>query len=584
MKTIVFDEKTNKRLRILALAVIVILISWPPLFMSMAKGHDMLFHLQRIEGIREDASWHSLPVRMQSGWMQGYGYPVSVLYGDMFLYIGAIFRKIGLPVMASFRLFLLCVNTATVVISYFSFKTFNKGWAPVIATFAYTASSYRLVDVYVRSAIGETLAITFFPAIVACMHMIYVEADRKCRRRYAVIMSFAFLAVILSHTLTTSMMLVVLALLCPVSLVIFGIKGERLRQFGDIVISGLLTIVLAAFFIVPFLDFYLTADIAFALDKVNHIQGEGVDLASLLEFVCNPFENAASEIQRTPGPVLMTALVAALIYIAYSFVRKVKFANRGRMIFEAGSSLLLLLMSSRVFPWDWIEENVPVVGGIVTAIEFPMRYLAFAIVFLAFLTCDLFGALFVASGDEGVGTKSVRNSAIKWISSVAVCLLCIFNIAQLCLHSRTYDKRADFATREDLGVWEYYSMDFQLANSTVENLPLGLVYEGLESMEVLSRNSNDFQIAVTSGPEYGWIQLPVFNYKYYHAEDLQDPSVKFEIHDGGNRTVGVLLPGNYSGIVHIYWQEPILWRITELISLLTFIACAVYLLRSARQK
>lgn len=577
------DDKLNMWLRIAALAAIVILISWPVLFMDMAKGHDLLFHLQRAEGIREDASWRNLPVRMQSNWMNGYGYPISILYADFFLYIPAVFRKIGLPVMASFRLFMLLVNTATVAISYFSFKAFNRGWAPVIATAAYTTASYRLVDAYVRSAIGETLAITFFPAVVACIYKIYTETDRRKRWKYTVILSFAFVSVILSHTLTTSMMLVVLALLCPISLILFGIKGERLRQFWNIVSAGLITIGLAMFFIVPFLDFYLTADIDFALDKVNRIQGEGVDLVSLFDFVCNPFRNSSGAIQRTPGPVLMAVMIIAVICCIVARVRKIRFQNHSRIVFEIVASLLLLLMSSHVFPWDFIEENVPVIGGIVTAIEFPMRYLAFAIVFLSFLTCDMINVMFAMLHDSSGNEKISGKRAVEYVCCLLIGLFCIFNVAQLCVYSRTYEKRADFVTREDLGVWEYYSMDFPLKNTTVDDLPLGLVYEGLESMEVLSRNSNDFLIACTSGPEYGWIQLPVFNYKYYHAEDMEDPSVKFEIHDGGNRTVGVLLPANYTGVCHIYWQEPILWRISELVSLLVFCACVAYLINDRKK-
>ena len=116
---------------------------------------------------------------------------------------------------------------------------------------------------------------------------------------------------------------------------------------------------------------------------------------------------------------------------------------------------------------------------------------------------------------------------------------------------------------EDLGRWDYYAMDFQLENTTVDDVPLGCVYENMSAMEILSRSSNDFLIACVTGPEYGWIQLPVFAYKYYHACDLEDPSKVFEIHEGANRTVGVLLPGDYSGVLHVYWKEPLFWRITE---------------------
>lgn len=568
---------TEKKWKALALAFIIVLISWPFLFMDVAKGHDLLFHLQRIEGIRQDVSMRHFPVRMQSGWMRGYGYPVSILYGDVFLYLGAAFRAIGLPVMTAFRLFMLCVNTATVIISYFSFKVFNKGWAPVIATGAYAASSYRLVDEYVRSAIGETLAITFFPAVVACIYLILTTEDHLIRRRYTVLLAVSFLTVIVSHTLTSSMMLVVLVLLGPASLVMFGIRGQRIKQMGNIVMAGILTVLMAFFFIVPFMDTYLNAGIAFALKGKNSIQGEGPTLLGLFDFVCNPFGGVnGGAIQQTPGPVLMLFLTIAIIIIIVGIIKETDIPNFNRMVFEVVTSIVLLFMSSAYFPWNFIEDNIPVLGGILTAIEFPMRYLAFAIVFMTMVTGDVINFIGYKAGKSSEKNSSVLYRAER-IGFVVMCLLAIFGVAQICYYSRTYEKRADYITTEDLGEWKYYAMDFRLENTTVDDLPTGLIHEGMLSMEVLSRNSNEFLIACVTGPEYGWIQLPVFNYPYYHAADLANPKIKFEIHDGGNRTVGVLLPANYEGILHVYWQEPAFWRASEAVSYISFILCVLYL-------
>lgn len=567
-------DLTEKKWKAIALLLIIVAISWPVLFMDLAKGHDLLFHLQRIEGILQDVSLTSLPVRMQSGWLRGYGYPVSILYGDIFLYIGAFFRGLGFPVITAFRLFMVCINTMTVLISYYSFKTFNKGWVPVVSTMVYTTASYRLVDVYVRSAIGETLAIAFFPAIAACIHLIITEENSLKRWKYTIVLAFAFVSVICSHTLTTSMMLVVLVLFCPISLVLFLEKGERFSRVVNIAVSGILTLLLAAFFILPFLDFFFNAGIAFALKGKNNIQGQGIPFADYFDFICNPFNNSHNRIQRTPGPTLMIALIAALAYFVICLFKKVYLANHRRIVFEMTASMILLIMSSAIFPWNFIEDNVPFFGGILTAIEFPMRYLAFAIVFMSLLAGDLLNGIITMTLPGG--SERSKTVIIKSLACI-VCLMCVFNCVQICVHSRTYEKRADYVTTDDLGEWRYYAMDFQLENTTVDDLPTGFITEGLLSMEIVSRDSNDFLIACVTGPEYGWIQFPVFDYMYYHAEDVADPSQKFEIHEGENRTVGVLLPANYSGILHVFWREPISWRVSECISVLTGMACLIFL-------
>ena len=566
------NEKLNIKLRIAALVVLIILVSWPALFMDMAKGHDLNFHLMRIEGIMSDASWRNLPVRMQSKWVDGYGYPVSVLYGDLFLYIPAVFRKLGLPIMTAYRLFVLCINSATVIIGYNSFKAFYKGWPAVAATWLYTTAAYRLVDEYVRSAVGETLAITFFPAVAACIYCILTIEDHKKAWKYTAILALAFTAVICSHTLTTSMMLVVLAPCTIVCIFLFVKKKDRLIRFWQIVSAGLITLLLAGFFLLPFMDFYLNADIGFAIDKSVNIQGLGLVPADLFDFFENPFNTRSGDIQKTPGLALMAALVAAAVYIIVSLRKKGRSDDRRRIVFYFTVSVILLFMTSRFFPWDFIEHNIPF-GGIFVAIEFPMRYLAFAILFMAILAGDLLNMLDIKAADRA--NAKLRTTVVCMY--VLVAFLGVANVAHLAVCNHSWEKKAHFMKEEDLGRWDYYAMDFQLNNSTVNDLDPGIKTEGMLNFELLSRSSNDFMMACVTDQDFGWVQLPVFAYPYYYAEVVDDPSVSLEMHEGANRTVGVLLPGNFSGILHVYWKEPVLWRICDLISLLTAMVCIAFI-------
>lgn len=569
------NERANRILCVVAIAVTVIMISWPVLFMDVAKGHDLEFHLMRIDGILSDASWHNLPVRMQSKWLDGYGYPVSILYGDLFLYVGAIFRKMGFPIITAYRLFVVCINAATVLISYFSFKTyFRDRMISVLSAALYAASAYRLVDEYVRSAVGETLTIVFLPAIAASVYLIFTGDDRRTRLRAAVLLAFALTAVTCSHTLTTSMLAVVLPPVCIIGLLLFVRKGERLVRLGDLLAAAFGFILLSLFFILPFLDFYMTADIAFASDEKMSIQKHGVTLGNLFDFFGDTFLTSDGDIQKTPGIVLMAALICAIIYCAISVIRKVYAKKHRRIVFELCLSLVLLFMSSHLFPWDFIEDNVPL-GNILTAIEFPMRYMAFAVLVMTLLAGDLFEGLMQR---HGAGNDTDRGRRIITITAAACFLLCIFNVVHLCICNSGFEKKARFMNEEDLGRWEYYAMDFALKNTTVNDLDPGIKNEGLVYMELLSRSGNDFLIDIETGPDYGWVQLPVFAYKYYYACDLEDPSVVFEIHEGANRTVGVLLPADYKGILHVYWREPPLWKTAKYISLLTFAVCVVYLI------
>ncbi len=569
-----FREKWH----ILVLVALAILVSYPALFMEMAKGHDLDFHLMRAEGLLNDARWGNLPVRMQSPWIEGYGYPVSILYGDLFLYPLALFRAAGLAIMPAFRIFVLCLNIATVAVAYGSFKViFKKKETALFSTVLYVTAAYRLVDEYVRSAMGETLAITWLPAVAACIYVILSSDDDKGRRKASVVLALAFTAVTCSHTQSTTMTVFILTPAFFIGLFLFSKKGTRLKRFINVVSAAVIMAALSAFFVVPFADFFTKADIDFAFEYNVSIQAVGLKVYDMFDFFVNPYRTPQADNQKTPGIALMAVLVLALIYIIISIVKKKFAANHKRIVFEAAFAILVLFITTRYFPWNFVEKNVPM-GDLFTAIEYPMRYLPLAIIFLALLAGDMFELL-----TDLVSADGQDKRGRKIITSVFVIAgaMCIFNVVNLCVYTPQFEKRALYMTREDLGRWDYYAMDFQLENCTVDEVDTEVRHEGMLSIETLSRQSNDWLIACVTGPDYGWIQLPMFAYPYYYAHDVEDPSKVFEIHEGANRTVGVLLPGNYSGIVHVYWKEPMFWEICEWISLAAFIACMAYLLSGA---
>lgn len=81
-------------------------------------GHDLHFHLYRIQGIADALAKGDFPVRMQYTQLYGYGYPVSICYGDLFLYFPALLVLLGVPVLCAYTIFALVVNVATAVITY----------------------------------------------------------------------------------------------------------------------------------------------------------------------------------------------------------------------------------------------------------------------------------------------------------------------------------------------------------------------------------------------------------------------------------------------------------------------------------
>ena len=70
--------------------------------------------------------------------MEGYGYPVSVYYGDFLLYFPALLRLCGVPVVAAYKIFVALVNLGTGLLALYSFrKIFGDDRVALVCAAAY---------------------------------------------------------------------------------------------------------------------------------------------------------------------------------------------------------------------------------------------------------------------------------------------------------------------------------------------------------------------------------------------------------------------------------------------------------------
>ena len=74
--------------------------------------------------------------------------------------------------------------------------------------------------------------------------------------------------------------------------------------------------------------------------------------------------------------------------------------------------------------------------------------------------------------------------------------------------------------------------------------------------------------------EEGVLLCPLLYYSGYRARDAVDHE-KLKVEIGDNGRVAVTIPPNYNGTFHLGYYEPIVWRIAEVISVLTLIAFIV---------
>ena len=209
---------STERKRYLLVILGITFIASIPVFYTGLDGHDLIFHLMRIEGIARELSYGNFPVRISSAWMAEYGYPVSIYYGDVLLYIPAAFRMLGFTIDQAYKIFVLVMNFTGVVIAEQCFKRiFRRESTALLLTLVYVTASYRLVDVYIRTAVGEYCSLMFLPVIALAVYNIYCGQKNNTVNkniRNALILALGMTGIITAHVLSAEMVAFAMLLVC----------------------------------------------------------------------------------------------------------------------------------------------------------------------------------------------------------------------------------------------------------------------------------------------------------------------------------------------------------------------------------
>lgn len=159
---------------------VTVLASYPLFYGMTGPGHDLNFHLYRIEGIKDGLLSGQFPVRLHPTHNHGYGYISSSLYPELFLYFPALLRLLGASPVAAYHIFVFSINGMTAWIMYVCAKGMARSrYAGLLASVLYTLSTWRAVNLYHRAAVGEALAMLFFPLLLYGLYLLLAGDCRK---------------------------------------------------------------------------------------------------------------------------------------------------------------------------------------------------------------------------------------------------------------------------------------------------------------------------------------------------------------------------------------------------------------------
>ncbi len=559
----------------LGLGAAILISSLGVLNSDLPQGHDMGFHFARLYGITKGLRTGQFPVRVQPGWSNGYGYGVSIFYGDTLLYLPAILMLLKLPLNTAYRVYVIAVNIGTVLISYFCFKRIGRSkHIGTVCSVIYTLSMYRICNTYLRAAVGEYTAMMFYPLIMLGVWEILDRGGDEKDNKYSwLILAAGMTGIIQSHILSCEMIVIFLVFVCLINIRTVLQK----KTFLLFVKSVFMTIGLNAFFLLPFLDYSREEFNVFLKEDFYGIQETGLTLYELFAFTTKGSGNARRLYwDRIPVVLGLTSvLVIMLGIIILAKNRDWKEKEKANVICVLLLTGLSAVMALNLFPWDKLEQIGPL-HQLVGTLQFPFRFMAICSLLVALLACLLFR----------VCERMINDKKFLLILLFGFCFLSAWQSMEftdriMCSavnYGTKYDGRAlseDNPVMVYGGQYFYVGTDWNVIYG--ENTPKGdLTITGWY------QNGNSYTVTCETTQE-AILEVPLFYYSDYRCFDI-DTGDEYEVVKGENNIVCVNLPENYEGTVRIRFKEPWLWRASEVVSLLTFILFIVIFIKSIDKK
>jgi len=577
----------EKRRILFGLSVIFFLSCTNLMIDYMHVGDDVYFHLNRIEGIAREWMAGHFPARMHSYCLYGLGYPSSIMYPDVLLWPIALLRVIGFDLTFCYKAVIVLQNLLTVLLSYFSFRgIFRDKKAALWGCAVYTLSLYRLYNIYGRAAVGEFTAMTFLPLICCGLTRVFSPDEETVRdKKTVLILAFGYTGVLYSHVLSMELAAAFTVILC----ILFWKRFFRKSTFLTFVKAALLSVALSLWFLVPFLDYSLHADMQ-VFGRWNPIQILG--LYPLQLFWVFPWSGYnphvyATGMQDIRAYGIGMGLLAVFLYYLYLRITSAVTVRTGSAGAAFGNAavyadlekedtdyrktgtaavigFLAMLMSLSLFPWDRISGLSQAVRMAVSSIQFPYRFLVIATIALTYLGCGMF----VMLKRKGDGKKGNLFAAAVLAMTLFSGIFYLNDEIQYLYWSGLRDVAGMGFGMIEAG--EYLPKGADELRYTVVETGSGVRIEDYDKI-----NSHVEFACENSTDQESYVDCNLLCYPGYHAWN-QESGKKLPVTKGKNSVLRIQIPAGYEGVVEVDFTGESYWKAADVLSAVLWAAVFGY--------
>lgn len=521
---------TPERTRDFAVVAAAMLVVSSPFMQNVHVEHyDTVFHGARMMNLADALSGGQIPGRVGGFSYNGFGAATSVFYPDLLLYPGALLLLGGTSLAYAMNMTCMAINAlSAVTMALCASRIFGRETASCAAVL-YLCSPYRIMNVLLRDAVGEALAMAVLPLfILGLWEVVFGDEDRWMQ------LGAGACLVLMTHILSTA----ICAVMAMGVGVLFLPKIIREKRILSIVKAAGMAVLLSAFFLVPMMEYSAQGIGAQA------IQGVCADMA------LEPFK--LFEDLEIGIPLLISATAALMV-----------FAEAG----EKKKALMLCLfagvcsavMTTKVFPWSYASV---LTGRLTDYLQYPARILIITMSMLSL--AGGFALIHIA--------KERRQEMLLFV--LAISLICALPELQ------EFGEGSGIRAGEIVTPYSVH-MEYQIPGTDVSNTRnRDVIIEGDAQIAQYSKVGNKITAEVTS--ENGAkLTMPLFGFDGYAAEL---DGTKLEWTRGKNNRVTVSLPAGAKGKLCVWFEGKTNWKIADAVSFISLIGFSGYALIKKRKK
>lgn len=568
-------EKLNKVLPYFIILIVALLLSVPLMQKGIHTGDDGEFHISRTIGTIEQLKNHESPL-IVSRFSNKLGFAWNLFYPPVTTIINVFFALLTGNVVTAMKIYAFITLLVSGIAMYEFVKNLtNNKLAAMFSAIIYMSAPYRMLNIYVRLAVGEMASFMFMPII---FNGLYNVLNGKTEKSYQLVIGAVLLA--LSHNIS-----VLYTAIIALIYVIINIDKLRDKKIFKTLFSSLIIIILSVlFFELPLFEQMHATDYEVKRKMFTRwsVQSSGL----------NPVNLFTSMFWQKDGRDYTIGIptILSLFLIPFALKRMKKDETlRTNYKFFMITGFVSCLMATFIFPWYFMPK-------ILLNIQFPWRMLEFIDLCFSIVAGINYILLLEYFENKYKESQSARKmlTAITTILVTATCLYGLSfakNLEVRDIGNAYFEEDEVIDTSWDTSRYssylEYWPQKAINNEEYVVNRDQKIhILQGNAKIMNESKNNGKLDFEISSAENDTELELPFLYYKGYVAELTTSDGAKktFETTESKNGLVQIKVDQNSVGKFHVQYHATKLYKICLVISLVTMVSYLLELILKKHKK